>query len=113
MKQITFLLVLLVFLGCKQTPSVDAYVKNLITADAEWSEEGFKTPPHSAKSLVWYNWMNGHFSKEVITKDLEAMAAMGIGGFRVFNAAEGTPPGSAIFFGDEWWDTFIHTKKEA
>ncbi|MCP4312678.1 MAG: hypothetical protein GY790_15560 [Bacteroidetes bacterium] len=112
-KQLTLLLALLIVIGCKKDSSIDATVSNLITTDCEWSEEDFKTPPHSAKTQVWYHWMNGHFSKEFITKDLEAMAAMGIGGFRVFNAAEGTPPGSATFFGEEWWETFIHTKKEA
>ena len=38
---------------------------------------------------------------------------MGIGGFMICNAAEGTPPGSATYYSDEWWKMFIHTKKEA
>jgi hypothetical protein len=62
---------------------------------------------------VWYHWLNGHLTKEGITSDLEDMKAIGIGGFRVFNAAEGTPPGSAIYYSDEWWEMFIHTKSEA
>jgi hypothetical protein len=113
MKQIPFLLVLLIFLGCNKTRTVDADVNNLITEDCEWIEEDFKTPPHSAKVQSWYHWLNGNVTKEGITADMEAMKAAGLGGCRIFNAAEGTPAGSATYYGEEWWEMFIHAKKEA
>ncbi|MCG6190493.1 glycosyl hydrolase [Maribellus maritimus] len=112
-KQIPFMLVLLAFFWCTHTPSPDADVNNLITENCEWSEVYFKETPHSAKTQVWYHWLNGNLTKEGITTDLESMKASGIGGFSVFNAAEGTPPGSVIYYSDEWWKMFIHTKKEA
>lgn len=62
---------------------------------------------------TWYHWLNGHVTKEGITADLEAMKAAGLGGCRIFNAAEGTPAGSATYFSDEWWEMFIHAKEEA
>lgn len=111
MKQFILFLIIFVLYSCDENDQVKT--KNLIPEQNEWSEEGFKTPPHSAKTQVWYHWLNGHLTKEGITKDLEDMKSMGIGGFRVFNAAEGTPPGSATYGSDEWWDMFIHTKSEA
>jgi len=96
--------------------SVDEEVCNLITADCEWIEADFINPRNDAKVQTWYHWINGHLSKEEITKDLEDMKDVGIGGFILFNAAEGmqgTPPGNAPYYSDEFWDIFIHTKKEA
>lgn len=87
--------------------------KNLISKQNEWSELDFQIPPEEAKTQVWYHWLNGNLSKEEITSDLEAMKSIGIGGFRVFNAAEGTPAGSATYYSEEWWEMLIHTKKEA
>ncbi|MCP4312677.1 MAG: hypothetical protein GY790_15555 [Bacteroidetes bacterium] len=113
MKQLTFLLVLLAFLGCNQTESEDADLCNLIAADCEWSEAGFQTPLDESNIQVWYHWINGHLSKEEITKDMESMKEMGIGGFTNFNVGEGTPPGNAPYESEEWWDIFIHAKKEA
>ena len=48
-------------------------------------EEQFLNPPTSAKPYVWWHWMGSNFSKEGITKDLEAMKATGIGGATIFN----------------------------
>jgi hypothetical protein len=36
-------------------------------------EQQFLNPPTSAKPYVWWHWMGSNFSKEGITKDLEAM----------------------------------------
>jgi hypothetical protein len=111
MKQLILFLTIFALYSCAEKDQVKT--KNLISGQNEWTEEGFKTPPHSAKTQVWYHWLNGHLTKEGITSDLEDMKSAGIGGFRVFNAAEGTPPGSAIYYSDEWWEMFIHTKSEA
>jgi hypothetical protein len=111
--QLAFLVLFTSFLGCEQGPVVDKKVANLIHPDTEWSESDFITPPDESKVQVWYHWMNGHLSKEEITRDLEAMKEAGIGGFTNFNVGEGTPPGNAPYGSDEWWDIFIHAKKEA
>jgi len=56
-------------------------------------EKYFIDPPSSAKPWVFWQWMNGHITKEGITLDLEAMKRMGIGGVINFNKAhEKTDP---------------------
>jgi hypothetical protein len=50
-------------------------------------ETRFLNPPTSVKPYVWWHWMGSNFSKEGITKDLEAMKAEGIGGATIFNLA--------------------------
>ena len=41
-------------------------------------EETFKNPPVKARPYVWWHWMGSNFSKEGITKDLEAMKEEGV-----------------------------------
>ena len=43
-------------------------------------EEGFKTPPASAKPQTWYHMMNGNVTKEGVTRDFEELARAGFGG---------------------------------
>ena len=43
-------------------------------------EQGFTNPPDSAKPRVWWHWTGGNVTKEGITKDLEWMKRVGVGG---------------------------------
>ena len=43
-------------------------------------EKGFVDPPDAAKPRVWWHWTGGNVTKEGITKDLEWMKRVGIGG---------------------------------
>ncbi len=43
-------------------------------------ETGFRNPPDVAKPWAFWFWINGNISREGITKDLEAMKRVGIGG---------------------------------
>ena len=43
-------------------------------------EQGFRSPPDTAKPWVFWFWMNGNISREGITRDLESMKQVGIGG---------------------------------
>jgi hypothetical protein len=43
-------------------------------------ESSFKSPPDEARPWVFWFWINGNISHEGITKDLEAMKRVGIGG---------------------------------
>lgn len=77
---------------------------------------GFQTPPSSAKPRVWWHWMNGNITKEGITKDLEWMNRVGIGGFQNFDANFATPqltPKKLVFMTPEWKDAFKHTTELA
>ena len=43
-------------------------------------KSGFQNPPQSARPRVWWHWMNGNITKEGITRDLQWMKRVGIGG---------------------------------
>ncbi|WP_138991387.1 glycosyl hydrolase [Larkinella sp. C7] len=75
-------------------------------------QKGFQTPPNTAKPRVWWHWMNGNITKEGITKDLEWMSRVGIGGFQNFDASLFTPavtPKKLVFMTPDWKDAFKHT----
>src|SRR6267378_5818887 len=79
-------------------------------------EEGFKTPPNSAKPRVWWHWMNGNITKEGIKLDLEWMNRVGIGGFQNFDASLGTPKlvdKRLVYMTPEWKEAFLFTTKLA
>jgi hypothetical protein len=75
-------------------------------------QKGFQAPPNAAKPRVWWHWMNGNITKDGITKDLEWMNRVGIGGFQNFDASLFTPsvtPKKLVFMTPEWKDAFKHT----
>lgn len=75
-------------------------------------KNGFQAPPDAAKPRVWWHWMNGNITKEGITKDLEWMKRVGIGGFQNFDASLLTPnvtPKKLVFMTPEWKNAFKHT----
>lgn len=76
------------------------------------SLSAFRTPPAAARPRVWWHWMNGNITKEGITKDLEWMKRVGIGGFQNFDASLFTPsvtPKKLVFMTPEWKEAFRHT----
>ena len=69
-------------------------------------EEGFQTPPDTIKPSVYWYWLSDNISKEGVTRDLEAMAKIGVGRAFIGNIGlnkEETPYGSVKLFSDEWW----------
>jgi hypothetical protein len=78
-------------------------------------EQGFKDPPDSAKPRVWWHWTGGNVTKEGITKDLEWMKRIGIGGAQMADIGQGG--GQAItnpitFFTPAWFDALRHAAAE-
>ena len=65
-------------------------------------EERFLNPPISVKPYVWWHWMGSNFSKEGITKDLEAMRESGIGGATIFNLASAVQESHAPTLNNPW-----------
>lgn len=61
----------------------------------------FIDPPDSAKPHTWWHWVNGNVSQSGITQDLEAMKAVGIGGFILFDASVLIPAGPVAFNSDK------------
>jgi hypothetical protein len=79
-------------------------------------EQGFVTPPDSAKPRAWWHWMNGNVTKEGITADLEWMKRVGIGGMQMFDGNLGTPvfvDKRLVWMTPEWKDAFRHAAAEA
>ncbi|MEY4243227.1 MAG: hypothetical protein RLZZ245_812 [Verrucomicrobiota bacterium] len=86
-------------------------------------EQNFKNPPTSARPYVWWHWMGSNFSKDGITKDLEAMKAAGIGGATIFNIASAVQESHKPTLNNPWpdqtyrspkyWEALRHAAAEA
>ena len=76
-------------------------------------EAGFKNPPNQAKARTWWHWISGNVSKSGITKDLEAMKAVGIQEAQLFNVHLGFPQGPVKYLSEEWLDLFKFSAEEA
>ena len=64
-----------------------------VTAAAQTSSDplltGFRNPPDSARPRTWWHWTNGNVTETGITKDLEWMKRVGIGGFQLADVSAG------------------------
>ena len=86
-------------------------------------EQDFKNPPVQTRPYVWWHWMGSNFSKEGITKDLEAMKASGIGGATIFNLASAVQESHKPTLNNPWpdqtyrspkyWEALRHAAAEA
>jgi hypothetical protein len=78
--------------------------------------DGFKNPPSAAQPRTWWHWTNGHVTTEGITKDLEWMHRVGIGGFQLADVAAGggqTIDKPLPFGSPEWLAAVKHAAAEA
>ena len=76
-------------------------------------ENGFLTPPREARPQTLWFWMNGNVTRDGITRDLEAMARVGIGGALMFDGSTYVPEGPAKYLSPEWRGLMTHAIKEA
>ena len=79
-------------------------------------ESGFQNPPESALPRTWWHWTNGNVTKEGITKDLEWMKRIGLGGFQLVDVAAGSGQvveNKLLFGTPEWYDAVRHSAAEA
>ncbi|MCD6350862.1 MAG: discoidin domain-containing protein [Armatimonadetes bacterium] len=74
---------------------------------------GFERPPDSAKPHTWWHWMNGMITAKGITKDLQEMKKVGLGGAQIFNVTDGIPPGPVKFMSPTWRSLVKHAVEEA
>src|SRR5580704_9866545 len=77
---------------------------------------GFENPPDSAKPRTWWHWTNGNVTEDGITKDLEWMKRVGIGGFQLVDVASGNGQvvEPKINFGTpEWYHAVLHSAELA
>jgi hypothetical protein len=100
--------------------STNAQIKNKST---DKLSSLFLTPPVNSKPYVWWHWMGPNFSKSGITKDLEAMKEIGIGGATIFNIASAVqeshfpilnnPWPNQTYRRPEYWEAIKHAADEA
>ncbi|QJD79598.1 glycosyl hydrolase [Spirosoma rhododendri] len=83
------------------------------TAPADDLATAFAKPPMSARAHTWWHWMNGNVTKDGITRDLEAMQTIGLGGFQNFDAGTGIPKGPLVYLSPDWLELKKHTIREA
>src|SRR5258707_13818045 len=79
-------------------------------------QQGFQTPPDSAKPRTWWHWTNGNVTEDGITKDPEWMKRVGIGGFQLVDVASGN--GQIVepkinFATPEWYHAVLHSAENA
>jgi hypothetical protein len=73
----------------------------------------FESPPAASRPWVYWFIMDGNFSREGITADLEAMQRAGIGGAILMEVDVGIPRGPVRFMSEEWRAFFKHAVSEA
>lgn len=79
-------------------------------------EDEFKTPPQSAGLHAYWFWVDSNFSKEGITKDLEAMKSAGFGSALILNVGGGpeNPPWpDQTYRSQKYFDALKHAAAEA
>ncbi|MBZ5619070.1 MAG: glycosyl hydrolase family 43 [Acidobacteriia bacterium] len=76
-------------------------------------EEAFRNPPSTAYAKTWWHWMNGNISEVGITRDLEAMKRVGVGGFQIFQVGSGIPKGPVDYGSPEHVRLIAHAASEA
>ena len=76
-------------------------------------EQSFNIPPALSRPFTWWHWMNGNVTKDGITRDLEAMAKVGIGGFQAFSVSSGIPKGPADYLSPLWIVLMKHAAEES
>jgi hypothetical protein len=75
--------------------------------------QGFVHPPDSIKPWVYWYWISDNISKEGITRDLEAMARVGIGEALIGNIGlDEIPYGTISVLSKEWWELIEHAIRE-
>lgn len=75
---------------------------------ADKLEQDFQSPPDATKPRCYWYWLSGNFSKEGITKDLQAMRQAGIGAAYIGFLSDG--PMKA--FSDPWRQCVEHAIRE-
>jgi hypothetical protein len=80
--------------------------------------KNFPAPPDTYKPHAWWHWLGNNFTKEGITKDLEAMKKSGVAGVVVFNAPSWLDPKKnpwpeKTYRSEAYWDALGHALAEA
>ncbi len=84
---------------------------------AQIEPSAFEQPKPENHVIAWWHWLNGNITREGITRDLEAMKAVGIHQATVLNVWRDMPdadvPGKVRFNTPEWWGMLRYAMQEA
>ncbi|RZV37930.1 MAG: glycoside hydrolase, partial [Acidimicrobiales bacterium] len=94
-------------IGCAASDNSDSASVSIETLEAE-----FINPPQSAQPRTWFHVMSGNMTKAGITKDLESIKSVGIGGVLLFNVTQGIPVGPVKFNSDEHIELIRYMARE-
>ncbi|MBM4155930.1 MAG: glycoside hydrolase family 2 [Lentisphaerae bacterium] len=84
-----------------------------VRADDEMAA-GFAAPPDDTRPWCYWYWISDNLTKDGITRDLEAMARVGIGQALIGNVVDpDTPLGGVKLMSDAWFDCMAHAAVEA
>lgn len=83
-----------------------------VNAQTDTLSTNFKNPPAATKPWVYWYWISDHITKEGITKDLEAMAKVGIGEALIGNIDEIKQKGEVKALTEEWFLMIDHAIRE-
>ncbi|MDI1250429.1 MAG: glycosyl hydrolase, partial [Lacunisphaera sp.] len=73
---------------------------------------GFAQPPPDARPRTFWHWMNGNVTRDGITRDLEAMQRVGVGGVMIFDGSTYLPAGPAGYLNPHWRSLMTHAIQE-
>ncbi len=79
-------------------------------------ENDFACPPATTRPRCYWYWMDGHITRQGLTRDLEAMSRVGIGeGYiGIISGTSGlAAKGGAKALTDDWWGLIEHAIREA
>lgn len=114
MKNFTILLLVISILLI----SCDTKDQNTTKNSINYLKEGFQTPPLEARPRALWDWVDGNFSLDEITNEMEEAVAKGMGGFDIWDVRNvrdehNIVPAGPAFMGDESLDGIIHAINEA
>ncbi|HYE57000.1 MAG TPA: glycosyl hydrolase, partial [Rhodothermales bacterium] len=76
-------------------------------------ERGFTAPPASTRPWVYWYWLSDNVSRQGITRDLEAMARVGIGEALIGSIfLDDEPGGNVKALTEPWWELLVHAVRE-
>ena len=77
-------------------------------------KETFRTPPLSARPLVWWSWPNGLLSHEAQEHELRALKEQGFGGAQIYDSGNMPKPwGDAMFNTPKWKEGVVFAVRKA
>ena len=72
----------------------------------------FEQPPEQARPWTWFHVMSGNMNREGLTRDLESIADVGIGGIVLFHVTQGISYGPVLFNSPEHLELIEHVAAE-